>query len=266
MRVVRPPRDGVPAGTRPCGFRFTTTGHPCANHVPLGAPWCRAGHPCVIPAVDDDVLVVALDRSGVDPRSGIGSTVGRRGRSRRATELLRQAMASDDAERLGLCATRLLEDPGAALTLLGDPDASPTACQAVVQHFGRVGALIVLGYEERWHRAAGEGAGTATGDGAERGALPAPVPGAGGHEGDLEGRHLDQLVAEFPRLDARGLYELLGRIDRAGDGPDDGGARAHRWLHATYAVAGRDGTLRAHHGYMRALDDVMRLVRPLVAS
>jgi hypothetical protein len=266
MRVVRPPRHVVVARTHPCGFRFTTTGRPCENRVPLGAPWCRAGHPCATPCVEDVVLAVALDRSGVHPGTAIGPAVGRRGSARRATDLVRQAMASDDAERLGLCATRLLEDPGAALTLLGDPAASPTARQAVVQHFGRVGALIVLGYEERWRRAEAAAADTDAGEAPGGGAEAGPPSAPGALDGDPEGRYLELLVRDFHRLDARGLYEALGRIDRAGGGPDDGAARAHRWLHATYAVAGRDGTLRAHHGYMRALDDVMRLVRPLVAS
>ena len=54
--------------------------------------------------------------------------------------------------------------------------------------------------------------------------------------------------------------------DDEGFTADADGVDAHRWLHATYAVAARDGTPGAHRAYMRALDRVMRLVRPLVAS
>ena len=31
---------------RTCGFAFTTTGRPCANHVADDELYCRAGHPC----------------------------------------------------------------------------------------------------------------------------------------------------------------------------------------------------------------------------
>jgi len=57
-----------------------------------------------------------------------------------------------------------------------------------------------------------------------------------------------------------GVHEGF-EVDGDGDGID-----AHRWLHATYAIAARDGTPAAHQAYMRALDRVMRLVRPLLAS
>ncbi len=74
-------------------------------------------------------------------------------------------------------------------------------------------------------------------------------------------------MREFARIDARRLYELLSEIDEdEGFAGDADGIDAHRWLHATYAVAARDGTPAAHRAYMSALDRVMRLVRPLVAS
>jgi hypothetical protein len=121
----------------------------------------------------------------------------------------------------------------------------------VVQRFGRVGALLVLGYEERG-RAQSVG----------------PFNGSREPVGrDTPDPHIECLVQDFAHLDAIELYELLCEIDE-----DDGFARgaddldAHRWLHATYAVAARDGTRAAHRAYMYALDRVMRLVRPLVAS
>ena len=212
------------------------------------APWCRAGHPCAGPpdrtvargtAAPGTVALLGPDRGR---RSSPGPVRGRARRgadhSRRATELVRQAMASDDAQELGLRAEDLLADPRTALVLLGGPQPWPAARQAVVQHFGRVGALMVVAYEERW----------AVGD-----ARTDP---------DLDG-----LVRDFPRLDAVDLHGLLARIDGNGEAPSaDPGFDAHRWLHATFAVAARDGTPAAHRAYMQALDDVMRLVRPLVAS
>jgi hypothetical protein len=79
--------------------------------------------------------------------------------------------------------------------------------------------------------------------------------------------HIEYLVRDFHHLDSRELYELLCEIDEdEGFSGDEHGVDAHRWLHATYAVAARDGTPAAHRAYMRALDRVMRLVRPLVAS
>jgi hypothetical protein len=165
--------------------------------------------------------------------------------------LLRQAMATDDVDRLGLRAEHVLCDGTTALALLGGPHASPAARAAVVQRFGRVGALLVLGYEQRG-RARHTGVG----------------PGQAGPErSDTSGRHIDRLVEEFARIDARRLYGLLCEIDEDdGLGRDDEGIDAHRWLHATYAVAARDSTPGSHRDYMRALERVMRLVRPLVAS
>jgi len=165
-------------------------------------------------------------------------------------------MASEDAEQFGLRAEHVIADGATALTLLGDPEASPAARAAVVQRFGRVGALLVLGYEDRWARRcrlSGTGTGTGTGS--------APA----GRRG--EGQPVECIVRDFARLDARRLYHLLTDLDEEeGLAVGETSADAHRWLHATYAVAARDGTPAAHHAYMRALDDVMRLARPQLAS
>jgi hypothetical protein len=236
-----------------CGFVFTTTGRPCANHVADDAPWCRAGHPCSSIVVADEPVPDVPNRSDASPaRSHRGGRARRApSRTRRATELLRQAMASEDADELGLRAEHVLADGRTALALLGGPDASPAARAAVVQRFGRVGALLVLGYEERG-----------------RARHSTPVNGLRVWEQPETGDpHIEYLVREFARLDSRHLYELLCEIDEdEGYAGDEDGVDAHRWLHATYAVAARDGTPGAHRAYMRALDRVMRLVRPLVAS
>jgi hypothetical protein len=237
---------------RACGFVFTTTGRPCANLVADGAPWCRAGHPCSgDPVADDtvDAIPDRLDAPGVcAPR---GTKVRRPGpRTRRATELIRLAMASEDADWVGLRAETVLADGTTALALLGGPEASPAARAAVVQRFGRVGALLVLGYEARGrarHLVA------VTGDRAlER--------------TRRTDSHIETLVRDFATIDARDLYALLCEIDQDEGFSGDEGFDAHRWLHATYAVAARDGTMAAHRAYMAALDRVMRLVRPFVAS
>ena len=237
--------------TRTCGFAFTTTGRHCANRVADGVPWCRAGHPCTVSGGLDDELQAALDRSGVGPHQSIRPGCGRRvaSRNRQATELVRQAMASEDAERLGLRAEHMLADSVTALTLLGDPGASPGARAAVIQRFGRVGAILVLGYEERWAR---------------QRRLADGIADASDIHG---GSDVERIVRDFAHLDAHRLYGLLCEIDREdGRAADDANANAHRWLHATYAVAARDGTAATHCAYMRALDLVMRLVRPMVAS
>jgi hypothetical protein len=167
-------------------------------------------------------------------------------------------MASDDAERHGVRADHVLADVSTALTLLGGPVASPAARDAVVQRFGRVGALLVLGYEERGVLGYEEH-------------VRRPHTGLEDLHGDLDrscpsDRHIESLLQGFAHLDTRGLYELLCEIDREEGSAGDDGADAHRWLDATYAVAARDGTFAAHRAYMHALDQVMRLVRPLVAS
>jgi hypothetical protein len=162
-------------------------------------------------------------------------------------------MASEDADEIGLRAETVLGDGTTALTLLGGPAASPAARAAVVQRFGRVGALLVLGYEERGralHLVPGNGHGAVT-----------------GQRPEMVDVHIETLVQEFDCIDARSLYGLLCEIDGdEGFAGDEDGVDAHRWLHATYAVAARDGTEGAHRAYMRALDRVMRRVRPLVAS
>src|ERR1700676_905580 len=247
------PGKGMVMMASTCGFAFTTTGRPCANHVAEGVPWCRAGHPCSSAVVPDEPVIEAPDRSDASVCSQRGGGRARRpgSRTRRATELLRQAMASEDADEFGLRAEHVLSDGGTALALLGGPDASPAARAAVVQRFGRVGALLVLGYEERG-----------------RARPPKAVNGLRAVERSETGdRHIENLVRDFVHLDSRELYELLCEIDAdEGFAGDEDGVDAHRWLHATYAVAARDGTPAAHRAYMRALDRVMRLVRPLVAS
>ena len=259
--------------TRPCGFPFTTTGRPCQNRVPAEVGWCRAGHPCRRPGVADpaDEAVEEFAGQAMTPPPVVTLPVAeprprsrRAPRTRRAKELVRQAMASEDVEHLGLRADHVLGDGGAAAALLGSPDASPAARAAVVQRFGRVGALLVIGYEDRWGRG-GAGAdpdADAPGDAAAR---RADTDGAPGPDGE---RALEVLVREFEQADAARVYELLCEIDRDDRPPgcSDYGVDAHRWLDATYAVAARDGSPSAHRAYMRALDCVMRLVRPLVAS
>lgn len=245
------PGAGAVMTIRTCGFAFTTTGRPCANHVADDVLWCRAGHPCTTGAASDDAMTAVPDRSDALSESASHSTKARRpwSRNRRATELVRQAMASEDADEFGLRAEHVLADGRTAMALLGGPDASPAARAAVVQRFGRVGALLVLGYEER-------------------GRFPKPRDGYQAVEQFETGDpHIECLVRNFSRLDARGLYGLLCEIDRdEGYESDADGIDAHRWLHVTYAVAARDGTPAAHQAYMRALDRVMRLVRPLLAS
>jgi hypothetical protein len=160
-------------------------------------------------------------------------------------------MASEDADQVGLKAETVLVDGSTALALLGGPAASPAARAAVVQRFGRVGALLVLGYEARG-----------------RALYLMPVYGHGPVErSERADAHIEFLVEHFDSIDARTLYGLLCEIDEdEGFSGDVDGVDAHRWLHATYAVAARDGTPAAHRAYMCALDRVMRLVRPLVAS
>ena len=240
--------------TRTCGFVFTTTGRPCENHVTDGLLWCRAGHP-----IATNVVVVAASAVRTPVRRDATPVGARRNsrprrlgsRMRRATELMRQAMASEDSDEIGLRAESVLADVATASTLLGGPEASTAAQAAVVQRFGRVGALLVLGYEERGrsHRlVAVDSDGTLE-----------PAEGTD--------PRFETLVRDFADLDAKALYAILCAIDE--DEPAAGdrlGLDAHRWLHATYAVAARDGTPGAHRAYMCALDRVMRLVRPLIAS
>ena len=158
----------------------------------------------------------------------------------RASGLLGQALAAEDAETVGPRADELLADPERAVSLLGAPDAWAVARHAVVQRYGRVGALLVVGFEER-HRARAGGEAVA-------------VP------------ELEELLDGFPSADAAGLDGILAALD--GEHPDDVDEEntARRWLHATYAVAERDGTDEAHRAYMDALDRLLRLAGRRLAS
>lgn len=159
-----------------------------------------------------------------------------------ASGLLGQALASDDAEAGGLHADDLLADPAGAVQLLGDPEAWPAARNAVVQRYGRVGALLVLGYEGRWHR--------------RRGLDHRPNP-----------PELEMLLDRFAELSAEEIDGLLAGIERAeGVDPTDEVVAARRLLHATYAQAARDGTEGAHRAYMAALETVMRQAARALAS
>lgn len=156
-----------------------------------------------------------------------------------ATGLLGQALASDDAEEGGLRADDFLADPDSAVRLLGDPQAWPAARHAVVQRYGRVGALLVVGYEGRWH----------------------------GRDDRPNPPELETLLDHFAELSADELDGLLAGIERAeGVDPDDEAVAARRLLHATYARAARDGTDGAHRAYMAALETVMRQAGRALAS
>ncbi|MHB8681959.1 MAG: hypothetical protein ACYDA2_07690 [Acidimicrobiales bacterium] len=162
---------------------------------------------------------------------------------RRAALLLGQALASDDAEAGGLHADDVLADSGRAESLLGGPEGWPAARHAVVQRYGRVGALLVVGFEERWRRRN------------RAGAHEVPCP------------PLEHLLDRFPSLGAEEIDVLLREVDRSEGEPTDGETlAARRWLHATYAVAARDGSDTTHRAYMCALDRVMRQARPILAS
>jgi hypothetical protein len=165
--------------------------------------------------------------------------------------LLARSLSHEDAEADGLCAAKVLADPGLAFALLGSPDAAPAARDAVMQRFGLVGALLVVGHEDRWRRRLA----AATGD-EETVAADDEVSG-----------HLERLVNQFAHLDARRLELLLRAIDRAesASAPDRATVARHR-LHATYAVAARDGSDRSHHAYMASLNEVLRMTRPSLAS
>jgi hypothetical protein len=172
-------------------------------------------------------------------------------RGRRAAELLARALAHDDAETDGVSADQFLVDPVVAVALLGSPGASPAARDAVVQRFGLVGALLVVGYEDRWCRRLSvlSGAGETVG------------------AGDVTGRLVERLVRHFFDLDVRRLETLLHEIDRSEHrGAMSGAVAARCRLHATYAIAARDGDDASHHAYMAALDRVLNMTRPALAS
>ena len=156
--------------------------------------------------------------------------------------LLAQALSSEDAEVGGLHADDVLLDPAGAYTWLAGPDAWPSARFAVVQRYGRVGAFLVVAYECRWRAQCG-------------GSPPLSAP------------LLDRLLDEFWVLGTEEIYGLVETIDLIeGDERSDDHLSAHRWLHAAYATAGRDGTDKAHRTYMEALDRVMRSTRSVLAS
>jgi hypothetical protein len=228
-----------------CGYTATTTGRPCANYVGADVPSCRAGHPCL--ALRDGVMRIGPRNDSLracrEPQIGAD-------RGRRAAELLGRALTHDDAQGDGVSADQVLADPVVALALLGSPVAASAARDAVVQRFGLVGALLVVGYEERWCRRVSVLAG-----GAE-----SPVVG------DVVGRCVERLVRHFVDLDCHRIEALLRDIDRAEGRATVGAATARCRLHATYAVAARDGDDSSHHAYMEALDRVLLTTRPALAS
>ena len=160
-----------------------------------------------------------------------------------AAALLAQALSSEDAEVGGLHADDVLLDPVGACNWLAGPQAWPSARFAVTQRYGRVGALMVVAYECRWRAQSADAV------------TPPSAP------------LLDRLLDDFWVLETEEVYELLEAIDRVeGDDRSDDLYIAHRWLHAAYATAGRDGTGKAHRAYMEALDRVMRSTRSVLAS
>ena len=240
-------RDDTPGPLRPCGFAFTTTGRPCAHLVAEDELFCRAGHPCApgrtratIPGASSPAVTVRRRRSASAPD-----------RTQRAADLLARSLSHDDAAAEGIRAEKILGDPDVALTFLGSPDAAPAARDAVVQRFGLVGALLVVGYEDRLRRHLAD-----LSDGA---AHDAPV-------GPADSANLERLVRHFFDLDSAGLAALLDAIDRAETGrPTDALCAARHRLHAAYAVAARDGSDVSHHEYMASLNEVLRMTRPAVA-
>jgi hypothetical protein len=248
--TVRAQNQGV---IRTCGFAFTTTGRPCANHVTDDDLYCRAGHPCTtVTARRAHIGKWAEHHGHMFPVGTTGTSAPNApDRRRRASLLLARALAHEDAEADGVCADRFLADPAVALALLGSPDTAPEARDAVVQRFGLIGALLVVAHEDRWQRHLA----VLSGD-AETTSASDEVAG-----------HLERLVRHFPHLDVLGLETLLSDIDRAESGiPTDQVAAARHRLHAAYAVAARDGNEGSHHEYMDSLNEVLKMTRPAVAS
>ena len=236
---------------RTCGFAFTTTGRPCANHVTDDDLYCRAGHPCSTTTTHRGDIGRWAAHHGhlLSSESGVVAPV--TDRRRRAALLLARALSHEDAEADGVCADRFLADPAVALALLGSPDTAPEARDAVVQRFGLVGAFLVVAHEDRWQRhlavLSGDAATTSAGD-------------------EVAG-HLERLVKQFAHLDALGFEVLLSDIDCAESGmPTDQISAARHRLHAAYAVAARDGSEVSHHEYMDSLNEVLKMTRPAVAS
>jgi len=189
------------------------------------------------------VFVVLQGRAGVSGEDAASESRRHRELSGSVSRLLAQALSADDAETAGLRADDVLARPELCPSLLGGPDAWPSARHAVVQRYGRVGALLVLGYEGRWRAV----------DGGDASANPAA---------------LEQLLDHFGELEVDELEGLLARLEGDTD-PRRGGdevTSVRRTLHATYAVAARDGTDAAHHAYMEALERFMGLARRRLAS
>ncbi|HTT86208.1 MAG TPA: hypothetical protein VMF60_02470, partial [Acidimicrobiales bacterium] len=148
MRQTTSLRDDVPGALRPCGFAFTTTGRPCAHLVAEDELYCRAGHPCTARRPRDAITGALAPTVTARRRAGASAP----DRTQRAAELLARSLSHDDAEADGICAEKILGDPDVALAFLGSPDAAPAARDAVVQRFGLVGALLVVGHEDRFRQ------------------------------------------------------------------------------------------------------------------
>jgi hypothetical protein len=245
-------RDENKVTTKTCGFVFTTTGRPCANHVADDELYCRAGHPCAsFSARRPDTRAVAAHRARLFPLGRAPSAALVPDRRRRAAVLLARALSHEDAEADGVWADRVLADHAVALALLGSPDADPAARDAVVQHFGLVGALLVVAHEDRWRRHLAVLSGDADWLSTD----------------DVVSGHLERLVKNFSHLDVGKLEALMGDIDRAeSGGRADRATAVRRRLHAAYAVAARDGSDVSHHVYMDSLNEVLKMTRPAVAS
>jgi len=190
------------------------------------------------------VFVVLQGRAGVSGDDAASEPRRHQELTGNVSRLLAQALSADDAETAGLRADDLLARPELCPSLFGGPDAWPSARHAVVQRYGRVGALLVLGYEGRWRASAGSDA--------------SPNPAA-----------LELLLDHFGELEVDELEGLLARLEGDETRPRRGGdevTSVRRKLHATYAVAARDGTDAAHHAYMEALERFMGLARRRLAS
>lgn len=192
-------------------------------------------------------VVVLRGLAAVSGGDGVPRTRrdGDRSLAGQVSRLLAQALAADDAETAGLRADDVLALPEQCPSLLGGPDAAPSARHAVVQRYGRVGALLVVGYEGRWRARNGS-----------------PAPG--------NPDALELLLDHFADIDVEGLEGLLARLEHDGETGsrrgDDEVSLVRRRLHATYAVAARDGTDAAHHAYMEALERFMGFARRRLAS
>ena len=231
------PAQGVAMTTRTCGFAFTTTGRPCANLVADGVA-VVPGRPSVLAGRGRRPdRRCARRHCGSGPMrcpagpSHRGARARRPGaRTRRATELIRQAMASEDADEVGLRAETVL---GRRHDRLGTARRArrlaqrpaPRSCSAS----GGSGALLVLGYEERG-RARHPGRRVTTMERAER-----PEEGRRPHRGPGPGVRHNRRRAASTGSCARSTRTRVRRGRRTA-------IDAHRWLHATYAVAARDGT------------------------